>query len=79
MPEDSTSDGRKRSVYIEDGLIIVSIALLFWLGVLERDQRWAQLLMGGVLVVMLTVLVRRLRRVHGAFTQSDNQLSDGEK
>lgn len=69
---------KKTSIYIEDALIIVSIALLFWLGVLERNERWAQLLMGGVLLVMLTVFIRRIRRVHGAFTGSENDSADGD-
>ncbi len=61
------SDQRKRSkavIYVEDALILLSIGLLFWLGVLNRRETWAQVAMIPVLGMLLIVLVRRVRRVH---------------
>jgi membrane protein implicated in regulation of membrane protease activity len=71
VPEADGDKGKKlkRSILIEDVLILVSIGELFWLGVLKRTELWAQIAMGVVAVVMLVVLVRRLKRVHRAFKE----------
>jgi len=63
------SDGRKVSrlvIYVEDGLILLSIALLFWLWVLHRREDWARIAMIPVLGMMLVVFVHRVSRVHRA-------------
>jgi L-asparagine transporter-like permease len=54
-------------IYIEDGLILVSIVLLFWITVFHRHERVGQILLIVLLVVMLVVFVWRIRRVHRAF------------
>ena len=60
---------QKIGVYAEDALILLCIALLFWLGVLHRHEAWAQIVLGLVLVVMLVVFFIRMRRVHRAFKE----------
>ena len=69
--EESGKDNRARAfgVYIEDVLILVSIGLLFWLGVFERHKASGQVALGVVLVVMVIILVRRVRRLHRAFRE----------
>jgi len=65
---------RKRShlaIYVEDGLILVSIALLFVLTIFYRNLAWAQVALLAVLAVMAIVLVRRLTRAHRAFTRRE--------
>ena len=54
-------------IYIEDGLILVSIVLLFWVTVFHRHERAGQILLILLLVVMFVVFVWRIRRVHRAF------------
>jgi len=56
----------KAVVYFEDGLIVLSVGLLFWLGVLNRQERWARVAMLPVLGMMLVVFVHRMFRVHRA-------------
>ena len=58
---------RCRHIVIEDALILVSIALLFVLAVFFRRESWAQWALGGVLVTMVIVFLRRSRRTHRAF------------
>jgi hypothetical protein len=65
--DDEDSKRLRRSIYIEDALIIASIAVLFWLGVFHRTRPWAQLALAGVALIMLIVMVRRARRVRRAF------------
>ena len=57
------------AMYVEDGLIIVSIVLLFVLTVFYRHLAWAQVSLLAVLAVMTIVFVRRLTRAHRAFTR----------
>jgi membrane protein YdbS with pleckstrin-like domain len=61
----------RRSVYVEDALILLSIAALFVLGVFFRTEWWGQVGLGAVLIVMAVVFVIRFRRVHRAFTGHD--------
>ena len=56
----------KTLIHVEDGLILVSIGLLFWLGVLKRHQTWAQVAMIPVLAMMVVVLIHRLGRLRRA-------------
>ena len=63
------SDSRNVSkliIHVEDGLILLSIGLLFWLWVLHRREAWAQIAMLPVLGMMLIVFVHRVTRVHRA-------------
>jgi len=60
------------AVYVEDALVVLAIGALFVLTVFFRDRWWAQACLGGVFVIMAVVLVRRLRRVHKAFTGQDD-------
>ena len=53
---------RRTAIHVEDAFILISIGLLFWLGVLEKHERWAKIGLLGVLVVMAVVLMRRFRR-----------------
>ncbi len=62
---------RPAVVYIEDGLIVASIACLFVLGLFFRDRWWGQLGMAPALVTMVAVCVRRLTRVRRAFRDRD--------
>ncbi len=64
--QDGPSSDRK-SLYVEDVLIMLSLIPLFVLGVFYRDRTWAQAALGGVLVVMVVVFIIRLRRVHRSF------------
>lgn len=59
------------ALYIEDAVILLAVAALFVLSVFFRHERWGQVGLAGVGVVMLVVLVLRLRRVHRAFTGRD--------
>jgi hypothetical protein len=61
----------KKGVYVEDLLILICLVPLFILGVFFRDRWWAQAGLGLVLIVMAAVLVRRVRRVHRAFTDPE--------
>ena len=61
----------KMVIHVEDAVILISIGLLFWLGVLKRHEAWAQMALLGVLVVMAVVLVRRFRRVHRGFRRRE--------
>ncbi len=70
-PGGERSSGLKRVIICEDVLILVSIALLFVLGVFYREALWGQIALGGLLVVMIVVLVARYRRVHKAFKEAD--------
>jgi membrane protein YdbS with pleckstrin-like domain len=68
--------GRKRAkvgLYVEDAVILLAIVPLFVLTVFFRDTLWGQVGLGVVLVVMVIVFVRRLRRVHRAFTGRDEE------
>jgi hypothetical protein len=69
--EESQKDSRTRTpgVYIEDAVTLVSIGLLFWLGVFRRHETSGQIALGVVLLVMVIVLVRRVRRLHRAFRE----------
>ncbi|MDP6439715.1 MAG: hypothetical protein QGH74_08785 [Candidatus Brocadiia bacterium] len=62
---------RPAAVYIEDGLILASIACLFVLGIFYRDRWWGQLGMAPALAAMVVVGVRRLTRVRRAFRDRD--------
>jgi len=53
----------KAVVHVEDALILVSVGLLFWLGVLHRREAWAQIAMVPVLGMMVVVFVHRLGRL----------------
>jgi hypothetical protein len=57
----------RRSLHLEDVMILVCIGLLFWLGVFRRREPEAQLLLGAVFIVMLVVFIRRVRRTYRAF------------
>ena len=57
----------RRRIAVEDMLILLSIGALFVLGVFFRTRMWAQVALGGVLVVMLALFVVRFRRLHRAF------------
>ena len=63
--------GLKRAIIFEDVLILVSIALLFVLGVFYREALWGQIALGGVLVVMIVVFIARSRRMHKAFKETN--------
>ncbi len=54
-------------IYIEDGLILLSIGLLFVLTIFFRREAWAQWALGAVFLLMLIVFVRRFSRAHRAF------------
>ena len=58
---------RTAGIYVEDALILIAIAVLFWLTVFHRREAWAQTALIGVLIVMGVIFVRRVRRVHRAF------------
>ena len=73
----SEGDGERKQkratgIYVEDALILVAIAVLFWLGVFHRRESWAQAALVAVLIVMGVVFVRRIRRVHRAFRQKQS-------
>ncbi len=68
MDESSERKGQKSlAVYVEDALILVSVALLFVLAVFYRGRTWGQVALLVVLAVMVIIFVRRLRRTHRAF------------
>lgn len=65
---DAQSDKNvKKKLYIEDALILGSILMLFWLGVFERNESWAQWELVGLLLIMLVVFIRRIRRTYRSF------------
>lgn len=66
------NDDVKTKLYIEDGLILGSILMLFWLGVFERNEAWAQWELGGILLIMLIVFIRRIRRTYSAFKEKQD-------
>lgn len=61
----------KKSLYLEDFLILASVGLLLWLGVFQRHETWAQWELAGVLVIMLIVFIRRIRRTYRAFKEKE--------
>jgi len=61
----------QRHVYLEDGLILLSVAALFVLAVFYRAEPWGQGALVVVFLVMLVVFFLRLRRVHRAFRGRD--------
>ncbi|MCD6416996.1 MAG: hypothetical protein J7M08_09925 [Planctomycetes bacterium] len=61
----------KRALHVEDALILVAVAALFALTVFCRDKLWGQVALGGTLLAMVIVLIRRLRRVNRALTGRD--------
>ena len=63
----------KKVVYLEDALILLAIVALFVLTVFFRHEVWGQAALVLVGLVMLVIFVRRLRRVHRAFTGHDEQ------
>ncbi len=65
----------KRSIIIEDTLILLSIAMLFLLGVLYRHHGWAQIILFFVFLLMLAVFIRRTRRVKREFRRQQDQLN----
>ncbi len=67
-PEDRTP---KSHIYLEDALILLGIVALFVLTVFFREETWGQVALVVLLLVMVVVFVRRLRRVHHAFTGQD--------
>ncbi len=72
-PHESGGAESKLGLYVEDALILLAVAALFVLGVFFRNTQWGQVGLGVVLVVMVIVFVRRLRRVHRAFTGRDDE------
>ncbi len=71
MAPDSDDRRRARStlaIYVEDALILLGIAALFVFTVFFRTTRWGQLALMATGLVMVVVFIRRLRRVHRAFT-----------
>lgn len=68
-----TSKETRGRLYVEDALILVSIGLLFWLGVVKRHQPVAQVLLGAVFIIMLVVFVRRIRRTYRAFKEKRDE------
>ena len=67
MSDGERKQKRTAGIYVEDALILIAVAALFWLGVFHRTETWAQRALIGVLIVMGVVFVRRIRRVHRAF------------
>ena len=65
--EDGKRTSPKAPLYAEDALILLCIAALFVLTVFFRDELWAQVGLGVLLVVMGVVCVRRFRRIRKAF------------
>lgn len=72
MDTEEKHEEDRTAIYVEDGLILLSIGVLFALGVFYRQETWAQIVLGGVLLLMLVIFVRRYRRAKRAF-QSDEQ------
>ena len=76
VPTSNESDRRPPSnwrVHVEDALVLLALIPLFVLGVFYRRHAWAQAGLVLVLVVMAVVFVLRLRRVHRAFTDRDDE------
>jgi membrane protein YdbS with pleckstrin-like domain len=71
-PSDPDRRPTGKRIYIEDALILLSIAALFVLTVFFRHTWWGQVCLGFVLIVMAVVFFFRFRRVHRAFTGRDN-------
>lgn len=72
-PPDRESGSSKTHIYLEDALILLALIPLFVLTVFFRDELWAQVGLVVVLIVMALVFVRRLIRVHRAFTGGDEE------
>jgi hypothetical protein len=68
--------GHSVVVYVEDGLIILSIGFLFWLGVFHRAEAWAQGVLVLVLIMMAVVFVARVRRVQRALRKREDWPED---
>ena len=64
--QDNDEETRRR-LHLEDLIILVSVGLLFWLGVFHRHKLWAQIELVALLIVMLVVFIRRVRRTYRAF------------
>ncbi|KPK62494.1 MAG: hypothetical protein AMK73_05995 [Planctomycetes bacterium SM23_32] len=69
--QDQDRHESRAAIYVEDSLILLSIAALFVLTVFFRRQWWGQVGLGLVLAIMGVVFVFRFRRVHRAFTGRD--------
>jgi Ca2+/Na+ antiporter len=73
-PHDTGGRGpSKVGLYAEDAIILLTLVPLFVLTVFFRNTTWGQVGLGVVLVAVLVVFVRRLRRVHKAFTEPDEE------
>ena len=73
-PHDTGGRGpSKAGLYVEDAIILLALVPLFVLTVFFRNTLWGQAGLVVVLLVMVVVFVRRLRRVHRAFTQRDEE------
>ncbi len=72
-PHENGGAESKLGLYVEDAFILLAVAALFVLSVFFRHTQWGQIGLGVVLVVMVIVFVRRLRRVHRAFTERDDE------
>lgn len=73
MGPEGSENKTKRSLHLEDVIILISVGLLFWLGVLRRHETVAQVLLVGVLIVMLVVFLRRIRRTYRAFKEKQDK------
>lgn len=69
--EQEEGSAGRAAIYVEDALILLSVAALFVLAVFCRTNLWGQVGLGVVLVVMIVVFIRRFRRVHRAFKGQD--------
>lgn len=76
MQQSSESSDRrpsKAAIYLEDAINLLAVAALFVLAVFFRDRWWGQAGLVGLLVVVAILFVRRLRRVHRSFTESNRE------
>lgn len=73
LPGDPYRRPSKKTIYIEDALILLALIPLFVLTVFFRDALWAQACLVVLFLVMVVIFVRRLRRVHRAFTGQDEE------
>jgi membrane protein YdbS with pleckstrin-like domain len=71
MERPRRADRHSPQVYVEDALVLLSLAGLFVLTVFFRDSIWGQVGLLAILAVMLAVLVVRLRRLRHAFARRD--------
>lgn len=69
MTDAQSDEDIKKKLYIEDALILGSILMLFWLGVFERNETWAQWELVGIFLIMLVVFIRRIRRTYRSFKE----------